>query len=199
MIAALNADMPFDQFTIKQLAGDMLPNASIEDRVATGFHRNTMLNEEGGIDPLEYRYYAVVDRVGTTGTVWLGLTVRCAQCHTHKFDPIPHRDYYRMMAFLNNADEKQLDIPVPALISRRQQIERQVAAAEADLPNQLQQRPPPGVAKDTRIRRRNSSAGSGPTSSRPPLDCFASGPCEGQSSAPLRPARRFSPRQRRHE
>jgi Protein of unknown function (DUF1549)/Protein of unknown function (DUF1553)/Planctomycete cytochrome C len=137
VIAAVNADMPFDQFTIKQLAGDMLPNATIEDRVATGFHRNTMLNEEGGIDPLEYRYYAVVDRVGTTGTVWLGLTVRCAQCHTHKFDPIPHRDYYRMMVFLNNADEKQVDIPVPALISRRQQIERQVAAAEADLPNQL--------------------------------------------------------------
>ncbi|HET6326358.1 MAG TPA: PSD1 and planctomycete cytochrome C domain-containing protein [Planctomycetaceae bacterium] len=137
VIAALNADMPFDQFTIKQLAGDMLPNASIEDRVATGFHRNTMLNEEGGIDPLEYRYYAVVDRVGTTGTVWLGLTVRCAQCHTHKFDPIPHRDYYGMMAFLNNADEKQLDIPVPELASRRQEIERQIATMEANLPNQL--------------------------------------------------------------
>jgi hypothetical protein len=144
VIGALNADMPFDQFTIKQLAGDMLPNASIDDRVATGFHRNTMLNEEGGIDPLEYRYYAVVDRVGTTGTVWLGLTVRCAQCHTHKFDPIPHRDYYRMMAFLNNADEKQTDIPVPELVRRRQQIERQVAAAEADLPHQLS---PKGRAK----------------------------------------------------
>ncbi|HEV8066361.1 MAG TPA: PSD1 and planctomycete cytochrome C domain-containing protein [Planctomycetaceae bacterium] len=137
VIAAINADMPFDQFTIKQLAGDMLPNASLEDRIATGFHRNTMLNEEGGIDPLEYRYYATIDRVGTTGTVWLGLTVRCAQCHTHKFDPIPHRDYYRMMAFLNNADEKQIDIPVPALVSRRQQIERQIAAAEIELPNRF--------------------------------------------------------------
>ena len=79
----------------------------VADRIATGFHRNTMLNEEGGIDPLEFRYYAMIDRVGTTGTVWLGLTVRCAQCHTHKFDPIPHRDYYRMMAFLNNADENR--------------------------------------------------------------------------------------------
>jgi hypothetical protein len=136
VIAALNADLPFDQFTIKQLAGDMLPNAALADRIATGFHRNTMLNEEGGIDPLEYRYYATVDRVGTTGTVWLGLTVRCAQCHTHKFDPIPHRDYYRMMSFLNNADEKQIDIPVPALVTRRREIERQIAAAEADLPNQ---------------------------------------------------------------
>jgi mono/diheme cytochrome c family protein len=137
VISALNADMPFDQFTIKQLAGDMLPDATLADRIATGFHRNTMLNEEGGIDPLEYRYHAVVDRVGTTGTVWLGLTVRCAQCHTHKFDPIPHRDYYRMMAFLNNADEKQIDIPVAALASRRQQLERQIAAAEADLPNRF--------------------------------------------------------------
>jgi hypothetical protein len=137
VIAALNADMPFDQFTIKQLAGDMLPNATLADRVATGFHRNTMLNEEGGIDPLEYRYHAMVDRVGTTGTVWLGLTVRCAQCHTHKFDPIPHRDYYRMMAFLNNADEKQIDIPVPGLVSRRQYIEREIAAAEGDLPNRF--------------------------------------------------------------
>jgi hypothetical protein len=137
VIAALNADLPFDQFTIKQLAGDMLPNATLGDRIATGFHRNTMLNEEGGIDPLEFRYYATIDRVGTTGTVWLGLTVRCAQCHTHKFDPIPQRDYYRMMAFLNNADEKQIDIPVPALVSRRDQIERKIAAAEADLPNQF--------------------------------------------------------------
>ena len=87
--------MPFDRFTIKQLAGDMLPDATVSDRIATGFHRNTMLNEEGGIDPLEFRFYAMVDRVGTTGVVWMGLTVGCAQCHTHKFDPIPHRDYYR--------------------------------------------------------------------------------------------------------
>jgi Protein of unknown function (DUF1549)/Protein of unknown function (DUF1553)/Planctomycete cytochrome C len=137
VIAALNADMPFDEFTIKQLAGDMLPHASVADRIATGFHRNTMLNEEGGIDPLEFRYYAVVDRVATTGTVWLGLTVRCAQCHTHKFDPIPHRDYYRMMGFFNNADEKTMDIPVAGLVSRRRTIEQRIAAAEADLPNQF--------------------------------------------------------------
>ncbi len=137
VIGALNADLPFDQFTIKQLAGDMLPNASVSDRVATGFHRNTMLNEEGGIDPLEYRYYAVVDRVATTGTVWLGLTVRCAQCHTHKFDPIPHRDYYRFMAFLNNADETAARPARSGAGHRRHQIEHQVAAAEADLPNQF--------------------------------------------------------------
>ncbi|MFM7188804.1 MAG: DUF1553 domain-containing protein, partial [Armatimonadota bacterium] len=79
--------------------------ATDDQRVATGFHRNTMLNEEGGIDPNEYRFLSVVDRLATTGTTWLGLTVACAQCHTHKFDPITHTDYYRMFAYLNNADE----------------------------------------------------------------------------------------------
>ena len=111
VIHALNAGMPFDEFTIEQIAGDLLPNATREQRIATGFHRNTMLNEEGGIDPLEYRYLATVDRVATTGTTWLGLTIQCAQCHTHKYDPIPHREYYQFMAFLNNADEPALDLP----------------------------------------------------------------------------------------
>jgi len=111
VIRALNDDMPFDQFTIEQIAGDMLPNASIDQLVATGFHRNTMLNEEGGIDPLEFRFHAMVDRVGTTGTAWLGLTLACAQCHPHKYDPILHTDYYQFMALLNNADEPDLGIP----------------------------------------------------------------------------------------
>ena len=96
-----------------------------------------MLNEEGGIDPLEFRFYAVIDRVDTTGTTWLGLTLGCAQCHTHKFDPIPHREYYQMMAFLNNADEPTMDVPQPDLVARRQEIEEQIAAREADLPNRF--------------------------------------------------------------
>ena len=112
VIKALNANLPFDRFTIEQLAGDMLPGAGVSQKVATGFHRNTMLNEEGGIDPLEFRFYAMTDRVATTGTVWLGLTIGCAQCHTHKFDPIPHRDYYQFMALLNNADEPKMPVPV---------------------------------------------------------------------------------------
>jgi hypothetical protein len=111
VIRALNADMPFDQFTIRQIAGDMLPGATTDDIIATGFHRNTMLNEEGGIDPLEFRYLAMVDRVGTTGTTWLGLTTACAQCHTHKFDPITHTDYFGLMALLDNADEPDWIIP----------------------------------------------------------------------------------------
>ncbi len=127
VINALNKDLPFDQFTIDQLAGDLLPSPTVEERVATGFHRNTMLNEEGGIDPLEYRYYATVDRVATTGTAWLGLTVGCAQCHTHKFDPITQREYYKMMAFLDNADELTIDVPRTDLTAKRKEIEAQVA------------------------------------------------------------------------
>jgi len=107
VIRALNDDLPFDEFTIRQVAGDMLPEPTVDDLIATGFHRNTMLNEEGGIDPLEFRYLAMVDRVGTTGTVWLGLTVACAQCHTHKYDPISHTDYFSLLALLNNADEPE--------------------------------------------------------------------------------------------
>lgn len=111
VIKALNDDMPFAQFTLEQLAGDMLPSPTLSQRVATGFHRNTMLNEEGGIDPLEYRYYAMVDRVATTGTTWLGLTIGCAQCHTHKYDPITHTDYFAMMGLLNNTEEPDLAVP----------------------------------------------------------------------------------------
>ena len=108
VIHAIAQDMPFDQFTIQQIAGDMLSGQEEGAVVATGFHRNTMLNEEGGIDPLEYRYLAMVDRVATVGTVWMGMTIGCAQCHTHKYDPITHQDYFRMMALLNNADEPEL-------------------------------------------------------------------------------------------
>ena len=137
VIRALNDDMPFDQFTIEQLAGDMLPNATLDQRIATGFHRNTMLNEEGGIDPLEYRFYAMVDRVATTGSVWLGLTTGCAQCHTHKYDPITHTDYYEMMALLNNADEPDIAAPDESLLRRKADIEARIANLEADLPNQF--------------------------------------------------------------
>src|SRR4029078_10918442 len=105
VIRALNRDMPFDRFTIEQIAGDLLPGATLDQRIATGFHRNTMINEEGGIDIEEFRYAATVDRVNTTGTVWLGLTVGCAQCHSHKYDPIPQREYYQLIAFFNQSSD----------------------------------------------------------------------------------------------
>ncbi|MEM7394859.1 MAG: DUF1549 domain-containing protein, partial [Verrucomicrobiota bacterium] len=111
VIDAINRDMPFDRFTIEQLAGDLLPEATVQQKIATGFHRNTMLNEEGGIDPLEFRYHAMADRVGTTGSTWLGLTLACAQCHTHKYDPITHTEYFQIMAFMNNTEEPDMPLP----------------------------------------------------------------------------------------
>ena len=155
VINALNNDMPFDQFTVEQIAGDMLPNATTEQKVATGFHRNTMLNEEGGIDPLEYRYYAMVDRVATTGMTWLGLTVQCAQCHNHKYDPISQKEYYQFMALLNNADEPVMDVPSAETESKKAQVEKQIAALTADLPkkfavhDEIRWQPTPETAKLT--------------------------------------------------
>lgn len=112
VIQALNQDKPFDQFTIEQLAGDLLPNPTKAQLVATGFHRNTVINEEGGVDPEQARVEQVMDRVATTGAVWLGLTVGCAQCHTHKFDPITHKEYYRMFAFFNSTIDVNNQGPV---------------------------------------------------------------------------------------
>jgi hypothetical protein len=115
VIEALNADLPFDRFTIEQIAGDLLPQATESQVIATGFHRNTQINQEGGIDPEQFRIDSVFDRVATTGTVWLGLSVGCAQCHDHKFDPIEQKEYYRMFAFLNNQEEPTLKVFDPSL------------------------------------------------------------------------------------
>ncbi len=155
VIDALNRDLPFDQFTVEQLAGDLLPNATVAQRIATGFHRNTMLNEEGGIDPLEFRFHAMTDRVATTGTVWLGLTVGCAQCHTHKYDPIPHREYYQLMAFLNNADEPELEVPQPDAAARRNRLLLEIAEREADLPNHFPAEEQNGDTRPPEVRRRD--------------------------------------------
>ena len=106
VIRAVNEDVPFDRFTIEQLAGDLLPKPTHSQLVATGFHRNTLINTEGGSDPEQFRVEAVMDRVSTTGLVWMGLTVGCAQCHTHKFDPISHREYYQMFAFFNHGVDR---------------------------------------------------------------------------------------------
>ena len=119
VINALNADMPFNQFATEQLAGDLLPSPTVSQKVATGFHRNTMLNQEGGIDLEQFRVEAVVDRANTTATVFLGLTLGCAQCHDHKFDPLSQKDYYRFLAFFNSCDEPTLDLSPPE--SRKKQ------------------------------------------------------------------------------
>jgi hypothetical protein len=110
VVDAFNRDIPFDQFAVEQLAGDLLPNATQSQRIATGFHRNTQINEEGGIDPEQFRIDSVFDRVATTGSVLLGLTVGCCQCHDHKFDPISQKEYYQLFAFFNNQDEPSLRV-----------------------------------------------------------------------------------------
>ncbi|MCX7605496.1 MAG: PSD1 and planctomycete cytochrome C domain-containing protein [Bryobacteraceae bacterium] len=113
VIEAFHRDMPFDQFTIEQLAGDLLPGATIEQRVATGFHRNTLTNREGGTDPAESRFEQLVNRVNTTATAWLGLTAGCAQCHDHKYDPLKQKEYYQLLAFFNRSEEVNIDAPMP--------------------------------------------------------------------------------------
>lgn len=109
VIDSFNKNQPFDQFTIEQLAGDLLPNPTVEQKIATGFNRNHMITFEGGIIPEEYRVQYVVDRLNTTSTVWMGLTMGCAQCHDHKFDPISMRDFYQAFAFFNSVPEKGSD------------------------------------------------------------------------------------------
>ena len=106
VIDALNKDMRFDQFTIEQIAGDLLPDATKNQIAATAFHRNTLISQEGGSDPEQFRVEATMDRVNTTGAVWLGLSIGCAQCHDHKFDPISQREYYEMYAFFNSAEDR---------------------------------------------------------------------------------------------
>ncbi len=111
VIDAINSDMPFDQFTIEQLAGDLLPNATDMQKLATAFHRQTLTNTEGGADQEQFRVEACFDRTETTGAVWLGLTVGCARCHTHKYDAITQREYYQLFAFYNNGDEATHAVP----------------------------------------------------------------------------------------
>jgi uncharacterized protein DUF1549/uncharacterized protein DUF1553/cytochrome c len=146
VINALNKDMPFDQFTVEQIAGDMAPNATIDQKIASGFHRNTMLNQEGGIDPEENRFETLIDRVNTTATVWLGSTVACAQCHNHKYDPFSQKDYYRLMAFFDNAEyqiagggsersvvEPQISLPTPEQEERRRALDAEFKQIETRL------------------------------------------------------------------
>ncbi len=127
VIHALNADMPFDRFTAEQLAGDLLPDATTPQKVATGFHRNTSFNEEGGTDAEQFRVERTVDRANTTAAVWLGLTAGCAQCHDHKYDPVSQKDYYRLYAFFDSCDEPTLPLGGPP------DAEKQIATIQAKL------------------------------------------------------------------
>jgi hypothetical protein len=145
VINALNRDMPFDEFTIEQIAGDLLPNPTVDQLIATGFHRNTASNYEGGIDFEQYRVEAVVDRVATTGAAFLGLTLGCARCHDHKFDPISQREFYQLFAYMNSVDEIAseaerfdfnrpiLEVPSPEELARKMAFQAQWSALSKEL------------------------------------------------------------------
>jgi hypothetical protein len=144
VIESFNNNLPFDQFTIEQLAGDLLPNATTRQKVASGFNRNHMINFEGGAIPEEYHNAYIVDRVNTTSTVWLGLTMACTQCHDHKFDPLTTKDFYRFYAFFHNVPERGLDgntgnavpsikAPSSADEKRIQDLRAEITALEASL------------------------------------------------------------------
>jgi len=133
VINALNRDLPYDRFVIEQLAGDELPQATQEQRVATGFLRNSMINEEGGVDPEQFRMEAMFDRMDAIGKSVLGLTIQCAQCHNHKFDPLTQEEYYRLFAFLNNDYEANIAVYTPAEQRQRADIFRQIHDIEAGL------------------------------------------------------------------
>ena len=149
VIRAVNDDMPFDQFSIEQIAGDLLPDAKPEQIVATAFHRQTLTNTEGGTDQEQFRIEAVMDRTETTGAVWLGLTVGCARCHTHKYDQITQREYYQLFGFYNNGDEVTRQVPVsPEAWSAYEQangaaarqlvpLQQRLDTAKAKLPSKL--------------------------------------------------------------
>ena len=135
VIDAFNRDMPFDEFTIEQIAGDMLPNATPAQKTASGFHRNTMLNEEGGVDQGEQRWLTVVDRVSTTAQVWLGTTLQCAQCHNHKYDPFAMKEYYQFFAFFDHCDEPALDVLTPIQEAQKKSLQTEMETLAAQRTN----------------------------------------------------------------
>jgi len=133
VVNALNRDLPYNQFIIEQIAGDLLPNATQDQIVATGFLRNSMINEEGGVDPEQFRMEAMFDRMDAIGKSILAITIQCCQCHNHKYDPLPQEDYYRLFAFLNDTHEANVAVYPPDQLMQRAEVLRQIAEIEADL------------------------------------------------------------------
>ncbi len=133
VVNALNRDLPYDRFVVEQLAGDLLPNATQDQRVATGFLRNSMINEEGGIDPEQFRMEAMFDRMDSVGKSILGVTIQCAQCHNHKYDPLTQEEYYRMFAFLNSSHEGSVAVYRPDEHMQRAAIFREIGEIEDEL------------------------------------------------------------------
>jgi hypothetical protein len=152
VIGALNRDLPYDQFIIQQIAGDMLPGATQDQMTATGYLRNSMINEEGGIDPEQFRMEAMYDRMDAIGKGILGLTIQCGQCHSHKFDPLTQTDYYRLFAFLNTCDEACVAVYTPDEQLRRSNIFRQIHEIESELKHREPKWPELMAAWERQIR-----------------------------------------------
>src|SRR5262249_30292728 len=133
VVSAFNRDLPYDRFIIEQLAGDLLPKPTQDQLVATGFLRNWMINEEGGVDPEQFRMEAMSDRMDALGKSVLGLTVQCAQCHNHKYDPLTQEDYYRLFAYLNDTNEASIAVYTPDEQKKRGETLRKIRDIESGL------------------------------------------------------------------
>ncbi|MDA1166081.1 MAG: PSD1 and planctomycete cytochrome C domain-containing protein [Planctomycetota bacterium] len=158
VVTALNKDMSYDQFTIEQLAGDLLPEATDEQKLATAFHRNTMTNDEGGTDNEEFRIAAVKDRVDTTMQVWMGLTMGCAKCHSHKYDPISQHDYYSFYAYFNQTEDADRSDDFPVLPLPTSEQTEQITKLEADIKSlQEKQKSTPDDATEATIKTQQKS------------------------------------------
>src|SRR5579863_5549154 len=171
VINSLNRDLPYNQFIIDQIAGDMLPHASQDQIVATGFLRNSMINEEGGVDPEQFRMEAMFDRMDAIGKAILGLTINCAQCHNHKFDPLLQEEYYRMFAFLNDSHEANVAVYTPAEQMKRAEILRRTREIEA----RLQRRNPGWQERMARWEQQVSANQPDWTVIRPTVDDISTG------------------------
>ncbi len=165
VVDALNADMPFDRFTIEQVAGDLLPKATPQQIIATGFHRCTPTNVEAGSEPEETRINQVIDRVNTTGAIWLGTTLECAQCHNHKYDPFTQRDYYGLLAYFNNTEREAertnpktpgsiqfkgvpLTLPDPEIETKRQALQAKIKQMETQIQKRIPNTTKPTLASN---------------------------------------------------
>ncbi len=209
VINAFNADQPFDRFVTEQLAGDLLPAATLPQRIATGFHRNTQINQEGGIDPEQFRIESVIDRVNTTGTALLGLTVGCAQCHDHKFDPLSQREYFQLYAFFNQQDEPTIETGSPEQFAARDAARAETRRLQAELDG-ITERLRPGLAAwesgltddrrqklpgDTRKALQAAAEDRTADQSRRVLEAYCrTDPAYREAEAKLREARRAEPK-----
>ncbi len=190
VIRSFNANKPFDQFTIEQLAGDLLPNPSEEQLIATAFHRNTQTNNEGGSDREEYRNVAIVDRVNTTMSVWMGTTMACCQCHDHKYDPISQKEYFRFFAIFNNTEDADREDERPVLSfytepqrKHRDKLQKEIAALEPTVP--IEERITPAAPQAAKKKKAKKAVVGEPTAASKEQKAKSDSPLPAPRSPPI--------------